>query len=768
MSGLLPSFLHWRPERDRVLEKMRPPSCRRIRLGRFPRGIDNIRIDVALDRELVNAAAAAVKVVLLEDVQRHFWKQPLKAPDVQSIDVFRDAYVKTSRVVIDQARAAASPQRVQLYQIAVFRLLLELVDRALLALREELSNASAHPSRRESGQSLELHERIVALTRYAREIRYRAASDILREAMRLEDSTLRRTRKSILGVSWPTGRQMLDNPVLALGGRGSADDFAAHFPLVLYQDARARQLVSCIYSVCDDWLPDGVGVPQTAGRGAAVDRSRGGQGGVPGSAETEQSVLALIAEEERERFVPHAFDNAPAVADLLGGLDPEWPNPGPWEERRMGREQKRRVKALRSCLRRAGLLADVRASYLLQGLYPSLGLRGASELVYEYLCGRLARRELAKRLNALPGVGNAAELIKRIDGYVKQKSVRDSRGGLRLLVQCAHDSVQYRYQLKLAWWMFARMDEVRLLFDEREIEMSRANGLLQEFSESAQGLAAGECAVGHVVIKADVRGSSRMTAKMRERNLNPAAYFSRNLYDPINALLKDFGAEKVFVEGDAVILAILQHASGDRLAVARACGLAQRILGVVDRKNAESQRLGLPLLELGIGIAYSEELPTYLYDEGRKIMISPAINRADRLSSCGEGLREVFEQQGEARRGVEVVVPLRDERDRGGNGEALERYNVNGIELDYAAFVQLGQELNLRRLELDGERGYFHVGRYPDLHGNAHLLVVRDAPVRSWVGNRLLEEVGGGRRFHEVVTDAKLRALIQGLAAKRG
>ena len=81
---------------------------------------------------------------------------------------------------------------------------------------------------------------------------------------------------------------------------------------------------------------------------------------MPGSAETEQSVMALVAEEERERFVPHAFDNVAAVADLLGGLEPEWPNPGPWGERRMGREQKSRVRALRSCLRRAGLLADVR------------------------------------------------------------------------------------------------------------------------------------------------------------------------------------------------------------------------------------------------------------------------------------------------------------------------------------------------------------------------------------------------------------------------
>jgi hypothetical protein len=84
----------------------------------------------------------------------------------------------------------------------------------------------------------------------------------------------------------------------------------------------------------------------------------------------------------------------------------------------------------------------------------------------------------------------------------------------------------------------------------------------------------------------------------------------------VNRLLPELGAEKVFVEGDAVILALYDYESetgdGDSapssptgLPVARACGLARSILRVVAMQNVLNRRHGLPELELGLGIAYS-------------------------------------------------------------------------------------------------------------------------------------------------------------------
>lgn len=739
---------------------MPPPPFHRIRLERFPRGIDNIRIDVAFDPHFVGAISTLVNVILREDVHRYFWKVPLKAPNVEAVEVFRKCYVELAQAVISHARASARPDRVQLYQLAVFKLLLVLVDREMVNLRQELDDARAHPARQQSGRSLQLHERAVVFTRHAREIRFRALRDIVQQVMRLERSTVRKMRKTILGASWPVAEAMLTCPLLPLGGHGSAVDFIGFYPYLLHDDDKAASLFRCVLETFADWLPEGVQASGEPGAGVATeDRSRGGHEGVPGLAETERRLFRLVAESERDQPLPHAFDDAEAVIELLGGLDGNPAQPGRWKDSRMAGECRQRFKALHRRLQKAGLLTDIHASYLLQVVYPTLGAPVEVEPVYGYLRGDLSRKELAKRLAAQPGLGDISELPRRLDEQLKAQRTRDPQELRRRLLLCIRDAMRYRFDLKLAWWMFSGMDDLCLLPEPREIEMSRANGLLQEFGAS-MGAGDGALPAGHVVIKADVRGSTEITATMRARNLNPAAYFSRNLYDPINALIKAYGAEKVFVEGDAVILAILEQPGSELLAVARACGLAQRILEVVDRKNAESRRLELPQLELGLGIAYSSEIPTYLYDEGHKIMISSAINRADRLSSCAAKLRFLVERDLGIRRGLEVVsaVSARGEQD---TTEDLLRYNVNGIELEVGAFYQLAVELKLHKLQLDGERGTFHVGRYPDVSGNAHWLVVREAPVRLWVSGQLVEENSGGRRFYEVVTDPQQRARLK-------
>ena len=65
-------------------------------------------------------------------------------------------------------------------------------------------------------------------------------------------------------------------------------------------------------------------------------------------------------------------------------------------------------------------------------------------------------------------------------------------------------------------------------------------------------------------------------AELRKRGLNPASHFSLHFFDPLNSLLETYGAGKVFLEGDAVILSILEHQETleHQFSVARACGLA--------------------------------------------------------------------------------------------------------------------------------------------------------------------------------------------------
>ncbi|MBW2472595.1 MAG: hypothetical protein JRE18_11000, partial [Deltaproteobacteria bacterium] len=75
-------------------------------------------------------------------------------------------------------------------------------------------------------------------------------------------------------------------------------------------------------------------------------------------------------------------------------------------------------------------------------------------------------------------------------------------------------------------------------------------------------------------------------------------------------------------------------------------------------------------------------------------MISPAINLADRLSSCNKTLRRVLAGEHKAfnlyvyQAGAHGDKVLSDD-------ETILRYNVNGIELNEAGFKKLAREIDL-------------------------------------------------------------------------
>jgi len=73
-----------------------------------------------------------------------------------------------------------------------------------------------------------------------------------------------------------------------------------------------------------------------------------------------------------------------------------------------------------------------------------------------------------------------------------------------------------------------------------------------------------------------------------------------NFYDPVNKLLAKYGAIKVFLEGDAIILAILEREGGPGLAsAALACwhGKSLRSCAAI---TITAAALGMPGLELGV------------------------------------------------------------------------------------------------------------------------------------------------------------------------
>src|ERR1700689_238132 len=285
--------------------------------------------------------------------------------------------------------------------------------------------------------------------------------------------------------------------------------------------------------------------------------------------------------------------------------------------------------------------------------------------------------------------------------YAAVAKVASCRGAERAKVAARflQDFFHYHRDLRRLETLNSALDTVNLVANDRMRELSRVNGTLYEFLlPQEQARPDEEKVTRHVVLKADVRDSTRLTRTLMDKGLNPASYFSLNFYDPVNKLLAKYGARKVFLEGDAIILAILEREGEPGLGVSRMCVLAREIIEIVRGYNELMQRSGMPGLELGVGITLQESAPLYLMDGEHQIMISEALNESDRLSSCNKRARKVMEPKAGP---FHVYAFQASELDENGNPEdVIISFNLGGIRMNEAAFRKLQQEITLDPLKV--------------------------------------------------------------------
>jgi len=177
----------------------------------------------------------------------------------------------------------------------------------------------------------------------------------------------------------------------------------------------------------------------------------------------------------------------------------------------------------------------------------------------------------------------------------------------------------------------------------------------------------------------------------------------------VNKLLAKYGASKVFLEGDAIILALLEREGEPGMAVGRAAVLAREIVEIERGYNQLLQRTGLPSLELGLGISYQDSPPMYLMDGDERIMISDALNLSDRLSSSSKRLRKNIDASSTPFH-VFAFQTISDGEAEDSSEDFVLKYNVNGIRMSEAAFEKLQQEISLEpcRLDLPGVKAEEH------------------------------------------------------------
>jgi hypothetical protein len=386
----------------------------------------------------------------------------------------------------------------------------------------------------------------------------------------------------------------------------------------------------------------------------------------------------------------------------------------------------------------------------------------------------LVSRDEAKRVEQILEQFPARKLsMKKLDDSsraIRRRSQEETRVAC---LQFAEDLMRLRrdrrnYQHVAAW-----MERINLVRSERTRELSRANKSLYEFLHPDENRPAEDPIVNHTIIKADVRGSTGITKDLLSRGMNPASHFSMNLHEPVKRMLERYGASTVFIEGDAIILAIYENEStrATRRAVAKACVLSREILAVTGAYNVRAKAADLPPLEIGVGVAFQDSAPALWMDGDSRIMISRALNLSDRLSSCTKITKRLFEKN-PSPFNVFVFQTLMEDVGADEGEELLVRYNLNGIELNEEGFQKLNAEISLTpmtgnfALPWGKEKAQLFFGEVP-FGESLEPVVVRKGLVRQLLpGGKL--GVQGTRAYYELCTDANLLEIARKKCSRRG
>jgi hypothetical protein len=452
------------------------------------------------------------------------------------------------------------------------------------------------------------------------------------------------------------------------------------------------------------------------------------------------------------------FLNQPQNARLL--FDPQTPSRD-GESTRQARSQL--LDEWFHRLEERDLLFHVLASYELRRIHTDY----CPPIHLQALKKALVNRDEAKRVEAILEQFPARKIsMKRLEDAARSIRRRTREEQLATVLQFAEDLMRLRrdkrnYQHVASW-----MERINLVRSERARDLSRVNKSLYEFLHADEGRPADDPVINHTIIKADVRGSTGITKDLLAKGMNPASHFSMNLHEPVKRMLERYGAATVFIEGDAIILAIYETEStrATTRGVARACILAREILAVTQAYNLRTKSTGLPPLEIGVGVAFQDSSPSLWMDGDSKIMISRALNLSDRLSSCTKISKRLFVNN-PSPFNVFLLQPLMEDAAEDEGEELLVRYNLNGIELNEEGFQKLSAEIAMAPMggnfpmPWGRERVILYFGEVP-LGESLEPIVIRKGLVHQLLPGAKIG-AQGTRPFYEVCTDPKLLDLAR-------
>jgi hypothetical protein len=699
-------------------------------------GIDNIRHDVFLSPRFVEVARQYVfklvakhgNVEELATEDRVAARPPVRPGQAgrQSDSAeFKRLLTELHLASLNRAKAENSVSLDLLFRLAVLKFQrTELINQYAQVLERCRARLKFYEAPRQSGtnRTLEMRERFVGFQINKKTVLRRAGQDlfvVLREA---EKESLGRTRRSFFGDTAAASYDLfLNRLVFVEDGQDNLLN-AEHYVMLGNYD-RDRDRFHTMREIAAQYLHS-------------------------------LEVVAGMDDPQVDGIL-----NVPENAhELMAGGTPDEATP-------RSKAQKALLHAWMELLERENVMANVIASYEAVPLLPQY----CPPINPQQLKNALISREERKRVETLleehgklsPAGLHAA--VKKVEGCKPAERAK-------LAGRFFADFTRYHRDLRRMETVMAMMESVNVLATERFRELSSINNTLYEFLLPEEQKPSEEKIIHHVVLKADIRESTTLTRTLLEKGLNPASYFSLNFYDPINKLLPKYEAKKVFIEGDALILALFEREGEPALGVAQTCVLAREIIQVVTAYNERSLAAGLPSLEVGIGISYQDSAPMYLMDGNKQIMISKALNESDRLSSCSKGVRRLLEDR-ELLFNVFSFKTVED-RDTGGNpDEFLLRYNIGGIHLNEAAFLKLRSEISLQAFDVQVPMIWnksavrVFAGMVPVGQGSFHQIVVREGRIAHVDARDFSLKQITDRNYYEVCTHPKIYHAIESVTS---
>ncbi len=728
-----------------------PPDLAPLNFSPIPRGIDNIHIDVHLSphfQEGVNQLLQYLLPQVITQLQQGRARPTI--PEKYSANA-RTAFNELLAFSLRKVRDSGEKQFPDLFITALLKFVHEKVNSAVSSLvKQSKEDGNLHGIRGLKAQAKQ--PRLVEwLFRHRSHITVLTNQILLETLFNRRGKGLEKSIRALFDKKTLFALQAMHSPMLLAGNSHDEQLQMEHYLLLGQQQSDPNSFINLdtfLTKALADCLPL---IEETEDEGNIYHA-------ISSSSISSATLETLLQ--------PSALMHPGNIAILL---DQSWSTrklnkslqQGEWQRYHQFRQhkkfQKRLWLKLHSQLTEAGLAPWICAAYLCKSILKAHPSDISPALLLNLLARDASKQEFQQRLR---DVLRSAQTPPPSEGVARAWHDIHQNPKLleRYLLPFLQDFARYRRDLLLLLTYQQAANELRLLQETHEVETSRANYTLYEFLHASEIRTANAPILSHIIIKADLRGSTEVTEKLTELELNPATHFEQNFFLPINEVIENYGAEKVFIEGDAIILILNEYGGPhqDHMLAARSCGLAARILQIVAKQNKELTVYGLPQLELGIGIAFQQGAPRYLFDKQHRITISPAINRADRLSASTWSVRNWRAQQHFESPFVEVYQPSDTAL---GHGEKAQKdliYNINGINLEESVFKRLAGEQKLKRIN-NGipaiSESELYTGRFVDLLGNEQSLVIRKAPIHIYDPQYKVIDCPSveGRHFYEVL-----------------